>query len=300
MDPIVTDYPDRAAWLDARRGGVGASDVPCLAGVSNWKGAADVYFSKIDSPADRPSDGVARLGQELEPALCVRYAEVMGVDMTPCGYQIARHPDRTWQMCSPDFRRSDGYYVQGKTLCGFGDEWGPGGSDIVPTDYRLQVMQEMGVTGTDRIDLAALCRISGEFRVYRLRFDQALFDWITEIGQQFWSLVEARMVPPAGWSEQFAPQALALRTDVRPVLGDDVAELCNRLKVFSALKAEAEREYESVRDALKAAMGDLAEARAGEWKIKQQQVPGSTVTRTVTTKPYSKVTVSKLKERITS
>lgn len=286
----------RLEWLEARRHGVGASDAPCLLGLG-FKTPDEVFRSKVEPATERPVDGVRRLGQELEPALCARYAEVMGHEMAACGYEIVRNPKIEWQFCTPDFRRPDGMYVQGKTLAGFGEEWGQSGTDIIPIDYRVQVTQEMGVTGTDVIDLAALCRLSGEFRVYRVKFDDELYDWITRAGLEFWQMVQAGTPPGPDWANQFAPEVAALRTDDRPDLGEDIAALVNRYKVFAALRDEAAQEYERLRDAIKAAMGDFERATAGDWGLKLTAMKATSFT--THRKAGTQLRITKLKRRIT-
>lgn len=47
----------------------------------------------------------------------------------------------------------------------------------------------------------------------------------------------------------------------------DIERKCRELRELQALIAEAEAEAEAVKDALKRAMGDAEELRAGEYKI---------------------------------
>ena len=47
----------------------------------------------------------------------------------------------------------------------------------------------------------------------------------------------------------------------------EIAAKCRELRELQALIAEAEAEAEAVKDALKAAMGDAEELRAGEYKL---------------------------------
>lgn len=47
----------------------------------------------------------------------------------------------------------------------------------------------------------------------------------------------------------------------------DIERKCRELRELQALIAEAEAEAEAVKDALKRAMGDTEELRAGEYKI---------------------------------
>lgn len=52
----------------------------------------------------------------------------------------------------------------------------------------------------------------------------------------------------------------------------DIESKCRQLRELQALIDEAQAEAEAVRDALKAAMGDVEELRAGEYKITWRRV----------------------------
>lgn len=52
----------------------------------------------------------------------------------------------------------------------------------------------------------------------------------------------------------------------------EIAAKCRELRELQALIAEAEAEAEAVKDALKAAMGDAEELRAGEYKLTWRRI----------------------------
>jgi len=288
----------RLDWLKERQTVIGGSDAPVLLGFGfDGQTAADLWRQKTAPMIENRPTGALRLGIELEPLVGQLYEEQMGVPVDPCGLVVVRHPLRPWQGCTPDFRRADGMYMQAKTVGFFSDEWGPSGSDEIPDGYRLQVTQEMACTGTDMIDLAALCRMSGELRVYRLTFDQVLWEWLTEIEARFWECVERRQPPPADWHQQLAGSID--RVIVRGksiVLGDDVAAKVEQRRAIKAIKDEADAWYERLGEEIKEAMGDAEEAVAGGFKLKQTHVKESTFT--TTRKSYSYVKATPIKERI--
>jgi putative phage-type endonuclease len=266
----------RLEWLKQRQTGVGSSDAPCLVGVG-FRSAADVYRDKVGPVSDR-ADDFLDLGMEMEPIVEARYQRVMGTTLL-LGSGV-RHPDRPWQAATLDRTRlDDGRPVELKTTAGFGDGWGEPGTAEVPPGYWVQVQHQLGVVGGDSADLAALCRISGEFRVYRIPFDLGFFNWLTDVEGVFWLRVTGRMPPGPGWEDQFAARAVSQITPGKAVvLGDDAAALCRRRAELKLVRDDAQDAYEWATEQLEALMGDAEKATAGAYRLK-------VVTRKAYTRP---------------
>ena len=70
------------------------------------------------------------------------------------------------------------------------------------------------------------------------------------------------------WKRQALQGLPALsKQEVTYMSTQDIERKCRELRELQALIAEAEAEAEAVKDALKRAMGDTEELRAGEYKI---------------------------------
>ena len=257
---------NRLEWLRARQNGIGASDTPNLVGLG-FQDAMSVYRSKIEPVTDREPDGLLALGLALESHIACLYQRAMGVSVEACGHSIARPSPSSWLFASPDFRREDGQYMQAKTVAGFGDEWGPNGSDEIPPGYRVQVMQEMFCTDTSMIDVAALCRITGEFRVYRVGFDYSQWHWQMLAAHDFWSNHVVPRVPPGlAWSQRFT-ERLPFARDKAIELPDTLTPLFEQRATFAAIGKEAEAETERLTAEIMRALGDGHKATCGEWKV---------------------------------
>jgi putative phage-type endonuclease len=271
---------DRETWLRERQTGLGSSDAPNLVGVG-YRTAADVYRSKVE-PVDAtlPESGVLRRGIDLETIVEDHYRRVMVRDdyLNTCG--IVRHPQRPWQLASPDRRLVDsGRFVELKTTAGFGEAWGPNGSDQIPDGYRVQVQHQMGVLGVDSIDLAALDVIAWELRVYRIGFDLQLFNWLTFVEAQFWDRVQARAPVGPEWEESWrgASDRMLIRPGSRIDLGPEVAGLIEQRKALGAIRDEADDEYRRLTARLEALMGENERATAGPWNLKRVVVKAGAV-----------------------
>lgn len=186
-------YPDRAAWLAARREvcghclsptcreapplpRIGASDIGKILGKSPHGGAWDVWLDKRQGRADADTDDMAA-GRRWEPVVCAHYAEDTGAVILAHegnGLVLVRHPEHAWATCSPDAFIADKDGVCGgleaKAVLDFGSAagWGeetqivePGVFERTapwpaPLHYVLQVYWSLAVTGLPFWDLAAI------------------------------------------------------------------------------------------------------------------------------------------------
>lgn len=268
-----------SAFLRERQTGVGASDAPNLVGVG-FRTALDVYRDKTEAPVVRPPVGYLRRGLELEPIVADMYAELMGVQLGKRAC-MDRHPKRPWQFCHIDRMRPDDIPVQLKTCAGFGDQWGPSGTDQVPGAYRVQCLHEMGVIGAHVEDLIALDVIMWEPRVYRLAFDAEAFEVLTRIEAEFWHHVVDR-VPFNGksWSERVDTMPggrLVVQPGKIARLPDEVeALIVQRLKV-GGVRDEASEEFDRLGRELRNRMGDAEVAVCNNWQLKLAHVKAGIV-----------------------
>lgn len=133
-------YPDRAAWLAARRRlpgscphtltghyRIGASDIGCILGRSPHGGPWDTWLDKREGRAEEDNADMAQ-GRRWERRVLEDYAEATGAEVvsgawlahvargsvegtaawTAGEHTLVRHPEHPWATCSPDgFARMD-------------------------------------------------------------------------------------------------------------------------------------------------------------------------------------------------
>lgn len=248
---------DRAAWLEARRSGIGGSDVAAVLGVSPWTSPLQLYLDKIgEAPPERETDQQL-WGVLLEDVVAREYARRHGVTVQP-GPQMLRHPDYPWAFANVD-RVVDGGRrgVEVKTTFWFAAGWGEPGTDEMPQHVVAQVAWYAGITGIEEWDVPVLIGGS-DLRVYRYRRDPGLEAMLLDVCGRWWrEHVEAR-VPPAPRSS--AEAALRWPRDT----GDQVyasADVELTARALARVKAEIKR-LEAERDgyelALKAELGDAS------------------------------------------
>lgn len=208
-----------AAWYSWRRTGVGSSDAPAVAGVSPYKGRADVYWDKVN-PQPQREDIPAPMewGTRLESAILDKVEEELGwrvvrpdgmalYDMVePHKALCFQCPARPWQLASLDgalegqpemveakTARAD-YRTKGGQRVAV---WGPSASNQVPPDYYVQVQHQLAVTGWRKCHLAVLIGGS-DFRLYEILPDLELIATLVRLEEQFWTTHVLKQVPPEG------------------------------------------------------------------------------------------------------
>jgi putative phage-type endonuclease len=182
-----------AEWLEARRSGITASEIAVVMGLSpaSQNSPYALYHRKRgDLPEQADNDAMER-GRVLEPYIAGKFADRrpdLIVDGT--GRELYAHPQRPWQMATPDrviqdsatcgVAERDGVFeveniavLETKSDASPGDEWGDDGSDEIPVHYRCQVLWQMDVMGVDAAFLACLFIQPWKIRVYELTMDDA-------------------------------------------------------------------------------------------------------------------------------
>src|SRR5262245_19558887 len=176
-------YPDRAAWLAARRHGIGGSDAPAVLGVSPWKTSAQLWAEKLEMLEEDAAESEAmRMGRKLEPIIRELYTEATGqhvLESPP--YDIRRSRTYPWMTATldgvvfPPEAAEPGVFEAKTASAWHRDEW----ATEPPVAYQVQVQHNMVVTGATWGVLAVL--IGGQhFRHYRVERNDAFVATLIE------------------------------------------------------------------------------------------------------------------------
>lgn len=133
--------------LDRRRQFITATDVPAILGLSPWRNAADVYWTKVRG-TDQPTNDAMQAGHLLEPSV-IRWAETRLGRINPGDWKVAENGINA---ASLDGELADGGDVveaktSGITGPGSPGQWGEQMTDEIPDYYLLQVQTQLLVTG---------------------------------------------------------------------------------------------------------------------------------------------------------
>lgn len=248
-----------------RRGGVGASEIAALAGISKWATPIAIYEAKV-------------LGHELEST----YAMELGTEFeAPIARIWARrerryiaivdtlqHPTKPFALATPDRgvyltkeARGDGRAK--KTSLARAEKilqvkstnwrlrhlWGDEGTDSIPDEYVAASHWEGAVAGVSMVDFAVDFDKT-KLGTYRVMVDLGIFEALYEIAERFMvDHVLARVPPPPDASERYGeflsrvfPREVKADLDV---VQDTEQDVLQAVELYAKLKA-GEKRLESI------------------------------------------------------
>jgi putative phage-type endonuclease len=270
---------DRAAWLDARKGYVGGSEVAALLGLSPWKTPVDLFLDKSGRRADEqePSEAL-RLGTELEDYAARRYAEETGRTVRNYGYMVTRGhaladvdrlivPDGAKVAAFHEEVRTDGI-LECKTS---GVAW----DEEPPEYYQAQAQLYAELLDCAFVDFAVVFLAPRrDFRIFRVARDRDVGAALLDRIEAFW---RESMIPDTPPPAVNLADARALFPNARPECAKDAtAEVARAVERLREIKAEADaldEEAEGLRGAVAAFMGEADTLRVGGAKAVTFRAP---------------------------
>jgi putative phage-type endonuclease len=178
-----------AEQLEARRKTIGASDVPVILGLSNYKSPDELYTEKTSTEPPLPSEDseASRWGHKMEPLIVQAWGEARDgtVSLNSEVYHNLVHP---WATCTPDgFLNGtvddEDCGIEAKNRA-YSSGWGPSGSQVIPPDVEAQVRWSMFVTGFPRWGVGVLLG-GNTFRHYLLERDSTWEVWVLPLVEAF-------------------------------------------------------------------------------------------------------------------
>lgn len=274
----VETYDNRAAWLAARRSGIGSSDAAAILGQTTWGSPYSVWAEKAHGIGKDVGDSeYVRWGSVLEGPIRDEYQQRTGRRVSHAGsFAITRHPDIPWLAASLDGTVEPGSgdvviqgVYEGKTAGGHkAEEW----ANEPPLAYQIQVQHQMAATGLQWASIA--CLIGGQKLVYfDVERNQRFIDAMLEKLAAFWRCVETK-TPPDVDASAATRSALKL---LHPLDNGQTVELPESAAarwIERQLISDEIKSLEARRDEIdhwfKAAIGDNTYATCGgeTWSLK--------------------------------
>ncbi|MEU7596402.1 YqaJ viral recombinase family protein [Streptomyces sp. NPDC039022] len=270
---ILPADADRTAWLTARRGGLGSSDLPAILGLVEQNPPLKVYYDKLGHDVDDAGEA-AYWGTVNEEAVARRWAMQNRSVIRRVG--LVAHVDHSHWMTTLDRRVTEcpldsdeqaPCALEIKTRSAFKSaQWHAG----APDDVIAQVLWQIIVNGYEHMHYAVL--IGGnEYHQGTVRADQyadVIAD-ITTAADKFWfEHVQAQVPPdPTGNGEALArlfrrlhpARSGAVDVDRHPDALDALADYNRHQRAESTAK----KAKNTAKARMIAVLGDAQEARIG-------------------------------------
>jgi len=189
----ATQESDEKAWLDARKRGIGGSDIGPILGVSPFTSARQVYLSKTGQyeEALAPSDASRErmhFGHMLEPVVADEYVRRTGAKLVTIKASL-QHKDYEWAFANIDRLIVDDDnnplgILECKTTSEYmNDEWADG--EILLT-YMYQLQWYLWVLGLEKGAFACLVGGNKFYHYEVFRNDELLDNTIIPAAKAFW------------------------------------------------------------------------------------------------------------------
>jgi putative phage-type endonuclease len=213
----------RAAWQQDGRAGIGASEVPVLAGASPYATPVALWMDKVGLTPPRADTDAMAMGRALEGTVLTMGAEALGLKLRRNHLAV---PHKDWPRI-PLWGTPDGFTANRRVLAEvkvvahrFSD-WQDG-----PPEYvGLQVQAQLAcVRRADHGVVIAL--VGGTLRTYHVERDQQVQDALPELVRDWWQryVLTERAPDATGPDDQWALLRTRLRPDPRPerlAVGDE-------------------------------------------------------------------------------
>lgn len=184
-----------------RTSGLGGSDAPVCAGVSQWKSPLELFYEKRGEldPSIEETEAI-EWGTRLEGIVAEAYSEKTG--RTIRRQPRKSHPDFPWMLGNIDRqivgdKRGVGI-LEVKTTNTFSlKDWENG-----PTDSAmLQLQHYLAIYGYQWGSIAVL--VGGQhFKHFDVERDNELIDYLIQIELKFWTLVQKNEPPDHTWTPE--------------------------------------------------------------------------------------------------
>ncbi len=250
--------PDRAAWLRARRTGIGGSDVAAILGHSDYRNEYDVWLDKTGQTGEIDPTPAMKRGTALEPVALEEYELRHGVKLERLG--LVRHPVHPYFVGTPDAidinnRRLVEVKVPNRYVF---KSW----NGVAPVDYWLQMQHYMYLTGLETGVLLAY--VDGldyhEIHVaadpdYKTTYVPALVDW--------WTRHMVMLEPVEEPQPYVKPDVTLDAVDAT----DQVMSLVSEYRNLRELIAQSEARQSEIAESIKAFMGAGTVLASGDKQV---------------------------------
>lgn len=293
---------DEAVWLEARRAGIGASEIAAVLGISPYASPFSLYWAKVHG-WEIEDTGDMEAGRRMESAIADWATDIIDPNEQLMFERAGLYgsSERPWQIATPDrlvylacadcggegaLSDLDVGFYNCPSCLGEGrgalaavleckhpyswDGFGEDGGDEIPVYFRTQLLQQMDVMEVGEGYLAAYC--NHDLRVYHLRRDDKDIAVMRAAGAAFWQRLQDGVVP--GVDEHSATETTLRR--LHPTVQDvdvqvplDLAEGYRRARALKARTAAVVDRYEA---RIRVAIGDGRRAMYGKQLVASRSV----------------------------
>jgi putative phage-type endonuclease len=173
-------------WLNFRKNHIGASEAPIIMGESPWTTPYGLWQQKLGLVKDKEKSKFMQHGLDMEPFARKRYEELCGIAVEPV---VLKSKKYSFMIASLDGISKSERIVEIKCPGDKDHEMAKHGT--VPKKYLFQLLQQMVVTGQDRVDYFSY-RSDEDCIIVPVLLDSLRdqIDGLVEKEQRFWECLQ--------------------------------------------------------------------------------------------------------------
>lgn len=185
-------FNSRQEWLEARKDGIGASEVATVVGLNPWETPYQLWRRKVGLDPAKPMSAAMNTGHILEDGVAQFWAQATGREIIAASKDdfMFIDKDRPYLRVSPDRT----FWIEGATR----NDDNKGileckttrmkvDPEDLPRYWFCQVQMNLGVAGYTQGSLAWLSAGQGfDFGYQDLKFVPDFFEWLIESVSRFW------------------------------------------------------------------------------------------------------------------
>lgn len=259
---ILPECAGREKWLDARRDGLGGSEVGALIGVSEYETPFSIFNTKMNGGKDLSDVPAVEWGHRLEHVVAEKTAEEIGLVSRFAGGLWAVRDNPVLRVTPDRFAtRQRSWKAIGVIECktaGDDDEWQSGsitatgqGTGRAPLSYQAQIQWQMGILGLKKGWLG--CYVSNQARDFftvEVDFNPGWYTEMVQAGLRFW--YENVLIQEPPMHDLRHPKTEELLKTLTPKVLQPSVDLPDDSEEWL-------KDYRDKKDAVKKAEADLAE-----------------------------------------
>lgn len=275
-------------WFEARKKGIGASDIPVICGLNPWRTPLELWCDKTGRAAPKETNDAMWLGTKMEPIIAEFFTRKFDFAVSDDVSQVLHiHPEIPWAFATPDYglkeivdepvNEGDGLLECKNTSYKGLAQW----KEEVPFWAQAQLQWQLGVVGRRWGYIAGLVG-AAELIAEPFAYSTEIFAQLHELAEKFWGLVQTDTPPAASYNDaDIVEHIIGKRVKGLIDLPAEAYPLVQEYRKYKRLNdnlrkefKEAENEFKAVKNRIIQAVGpfDMAKFDGGEFKFTRVEV----------------------------
>lgn len=247
-------------WYEARKTGIGASEIATAAGLNPYQTPLELYLRKRGEIGEVEDNDYMRMGRLLEPVVKAEYCHRFGVELIDPSPPMYRHGMLGHILATPDGVITPTRGLEAKTASWrMKREYGAEGSDDAPENYVCQCQAQMAVMGFSEVDLAVLFD-GAHLKCFKVLRNEDLIRLLLGAATELWQRICDGRPPEPDWEHSSTPRLIrelhSTIKDTRIWLTDEEVDLWSQYEKWGKVKSEADKHQKILKARLEHAIGD--------------------------------------------